>query len=432
MDLPAHTRAAGAVDAHNAAKISAGRSLNVPDERLDWRTKGLLTDDARPAGRDDLSGVSIFEGPFSWPLLTLCESAVRHNVAALATFCSSRGVRLAPHAKTTMAPALLKMQLESGAWGFTVATAHQLQVLRRLGATRVLLANELVDERALRWLAAELAGERRFDCYCYVDSVPGVAAMAAAAGPRPFRVLIEIGRPGGRTGCRSSQQAEALARTATACGLQVFGVAGYEGGLQTETAVRAYLAELRTALCRLHSAGLLATAAPMVSAGGSAWFDIVAAELTGGWPADLRVETVLRSGAYIGHDDDFYARATPYASRIAGGLRPALRLWAQVLSTPEPGLAIAGFGKRDASYDLGLPLPLLVRAIDGTPRQAAGMAVTKLDDQHAYVSVGAAPLAVGELVAFGLSHPCTVFDKWRTILLVDDGDLVLDVVHTYF
>lgn len=414
--------------------LRSGRELSVPAEPLDWRLKGLLAPSAERIGRSEVLGTSIFDGPFAWPLLTLRDSAVRHNVAELARFCAARGVHLAPHAKTTMAPTLLQRQLDAGAWGCTVATAHQLQAVRRLGAATVLLANELLDERALRWLAAETAADTDFECYCYVDSREGVELMAAAAGARPFGVLIELGRPGGRTGCRSLPELVAVARAAAGRGLEVVGAAGYEGGLPDEAAVRAYLGRLRAGLIELHAAGVLATAQPIVTAGGSAWFDVVADELTSGWPQGLEVKTILRSGAYIGHDDDFYARVTPYASRLAGAgsLRPALRLWAQVLSTPEPGLAIAGCGKRDASYDLGLPLPLLVRGVDGALRPANGLVVTQLDDQHAYVSVGAEPLAVGELVAFGLSHPCTVFDKWASMPLVDDDDVVLDVVHTYF
>ena len=41
-----------------------------------------------------------------------------------------------------------------------------------------------------------------------------------------------------------------------------------------------------------------------------------------------------------------------------GSLTAALQVWAQVLSTPEPGLAILGAGKRDLPFDLGLPVPV--------------------------------------------------------------------------
>ena len=61
------------------------------------------------------------------------------------------------------------------------------------------------------------------------------------------------------------------------------------------------------------------------------------------------------------------------------------------------------------------------------------MSVSALNDQHAYVRLDAgAELQVGELVAFGISHPCTTFDRWRAILVVDDDDNVVDLAHTWF
>ena len=409
--------------------------LAAPDEPLDWRCKGLLTGPSGRLSRDSVVGVSILDGPFSWPLLTLQASAVEHNIAALAGFCADRGVELAPHVKTTMAPSLIRLQLAAGACALTVATAYQLQVLRRLGARRVVVANELVDPRALRWLAAELAADEGFECCFYVDSVDGVAAAASAAGERPFRVLVEVGFAGGRTGCRDEDSVAAVARAAVAAGLEVVGVAGFEGMLPDERAVRGLLARLRSAALLLHGTALLSPAEPaIVSAGGSAWFDVVADELTTGWPGGMAVRPLLRSGCYVGHDDGVYAATTPYAGRIAsaGSLRPALRLWAQVLSTPEPGLALVGFGKRDASFDAGFPVPLEVRGAGGVRRSAAGLEVVRLDDQHAYLTVAGAGVAVGEVVRFGISHPCTVFDRWSTIPLVDDEERVLDVLRTYF
>jgi D-serine deaminase-like pyridoxal phosphate-dependent protein len=132
------------------------------------------------------------------------------------------------------------------------------------------------------------------------------------------------------------------------------------------------------------------------------------------------VRKVVRSGGYLTHDHGLLARASPFA------LRPAMELWAYVLSTPEPGLAICGFGKRDASYDVDLPVPL--RGPRGPLR---GSAVEKLNDQHAFVRHDG-DLAVGDVVAFGLSHPCTALEKWPLVPVLDDADTVVGAVRTYF
>jgi len=385
-------------------------TLDIPEVRIDWRAKGFwLPDTAPTAAEFAAERHTLFDGSFTWPLLVVREEAVRANIATMAAFCRRHGVAFAPHAKTPMAPALMRSQLEAGAWGLTVATASQAVVLRRLGVPRVLIANEVLDPTALRWLAAQPGWEP----YLQVDSVAGVDRAAG------LRLLVELGHPGGRTGCRTIDEVVTVARAA---GDRLAGITGYEGGLGDEAAVDAWLQLLVEAAKTLSAEGLLGEHV-IVSAGGSAWFDRVVQAIEGQWLPGHRVQAVLRSGASVTHDDGFYREKTPF-NRIPqeGALAAALELWGQVLSTPEPGLAIIGMGKRDAPFDEGLPMPF-----------DEGLTVTKMNDHHTYVSVAdGAELAVGDLVRFGLSHPCTAFDKWRFIPVVNDADIVVDVLQTYF
>jgi D-serine deaminase-like pyridoxal phosphate-dependent protein len=380
-------------------------------------------------GSGEPVGQSLFGGTFGWPLLVARAGAVERNIATVAAYARRHGVALAPHGKTTMAPTLFQAQLAAGAWGITVATADQARVCREFGVPRVLIANQLLDPAPLAWAAAET--DAGFELYFQVDSRDGVAAAAATSGVRPLPVLVEIGYPGGRTGCRTVPAALAVARAVAASPrLALAGVTGYEGGLPDAPAVAAFLDLLRTAAVEL--AGLLPPSV-VVSAGGSAWFDVVADRLPGDWLPGHEVVPVLRSGAYVTHDDGYYREHTPF-NRLAGEgrLEPALELWAQVTSTPEPGLAIAGMGKRDAPFDEGLPVALAVRRPSGTTSPASGLTVTRLMDQHAFLAVDGVDVAPGDLVRFGISHPCTAFDKWRAIPLVDDADVVVDVLRTYF
>jgi D-serine deaminase-like pyridoxal phosphate-dependent protein len=180
---------------------------------------------------------------------------------------------------------------------------------------------------------------------------------------------------------------------------------------------------------RLRAAGLL-SGRPILSAGGSAWFDRVVARIA---PLAGEATLVLRSGASVTHDDGFYRERTPFL-RVPGEgpLAAALDLWAQVVSAPEPGLALAGLGKRDAPFDEGLPVPMEIRRPDGTGAAATGIEVTKLNDHHTYLSTSDVELNPGDLVRFGISHPCTAFDKWRHIPVVDQDRRVVDVLATYF
>jgi D-serine dehydratase len=375
---------------------------------------------------------------FTYPLLTVRESALENNLTAMAGYCARAGVALAPHGKTAMSPELAARQLAHGAWGITVASIGQLQTYRAFGFGRLLLANELTDTAGIAWLAGELAADPGFEAYCYVDSPDGVAILDRVlrqhpAG-RPLPVLVEIGHAGGRTGCRTDEQALAVAKAAQATGtLTVAGVAGYEGTISTgRRAVAAFCRRLR-ALADVLGDEEEGSGPCLVTAGGSAYFDVVARELTadGATP----VEVILRSGAYLTHDHGFYGTVSPAGRGVAGApaLRPALELWAQVVSRPEPGLALLGAGRRDVGFDKGLPVPVRVVPGSGPAASTAGWSVTELNDQHAFLQLDAgAALGPGDVVVLGISHPCTTLDKWRVLPLLDDDDRVIDLVHLFF
>jgi D-serine deaminase-like pyridoxal phosphate-dependent protein len=163
---------------------------------------------------------------------------------------------------------------------------------------------------------------------------------------------------------------------------------------------------------------------------------VVARELTAagsGSPDGMTV--VLRSGGYLFHDHGIYQASTPAARGVAGApvFRPALELWAQVVSRPEPELALLSAGRRDVGFDAGLPVPLRARRRDGEAARLADAKVTGLNDQHAYLRLDpGTALAPGDVVCLGISHPCTTLDKWHLITVLDDEDNVIDAVHTFF
>jgi D-serine deaminase-like pyridoxal phosphate-dependent protein len=423
--------------------------LRTDDHQIDWRVKGFwcpgppVADRVFAAARHDLFG-----GAFTWPILVARRTAIEHNIAALAAFCARHQLAFAPHGKTTMAPSLFAAQLRAGAWGMTVATANQALSCRAFGVPRVMLANELLDPTALRWAAREVA--RGFEFVCQVDSLAAVHAIEAATrtaaatgaqdgtGARPLRVLVELGHAGGRAGCRSVDELTEVARAAAAApGVELAGVAAYEGGLPRVAEVADYLDTVRAATRSLSARGLL-PASVLVAAGGSAYFDVVAERLGGAWLPGHTLHPVLRAGAYVSHDDGFYRERTPLR-RVPeqGSLDAALEVWAQVLSTPEPGLAIVGMGKRDVPYDEGLPVPRWLRRPGGALVDATALRVARLNDHHTYVDVAAGVPAdrrprPGDLICFGISHPCTAFDKWQVIPVIEDDHTVSDLLRTYF
>jgi D-serine deaminase-like pyridoxal phosphate-dependent protein len=409
--------------------INASAIAALADEVIDWRFKGLPSAWwGRTSAQICAKAPDLFENGAVGPVCVLRAEALAHNMTAMADWCRDRGVELAPHGKTHMAPQLFARQLEAGACGITAATLSHVRIYRAFGVRDVLLANELVDGAGLRWLAAELDAHPDFSLVCWVDSVGGVelmsAALTAAGADRPVDVCVEVGMPGGRTGCRGSSAVDEVAHAAAASPrLRLVGVAGYEAALGHDIApdalsgVTGYLAELRAAVVRL--APLFETNRVIVTAGGSTYFDAVADVLTGDWPTGLAVRTIVRSGAYLTPDDGLYARTSP----LRAALRPALQVWAQVVSRPEPELAVLTMGRRDVSFDQDLPVPMGL----------ADSVVTKLNDQHAYLRLGGGDaIGVGSWLGFGISHPCTVFDKWQLIPELDADDRVVGLIRTFF
>ncbi|TDD64377.1 amino acid deaminase [Actinomadura darangshiensis] len=403
-------------------------------ERLDWRFKaipasahGMTVDTAREARLplDD----------FGTPLLTLDAGALDHNVRTMARWTEAAGLLHAPHGKTTMAPELWRRQLDAGAWGITVANLPQLRVARAFGVRRVMYASTLLDQAGLAWLSGELEGDPGFEFVAWVDSVRSVKlmdeALRMARNQRRVDVCVELGGPGGRTGVRDDGDARKVAAAVRKAGtLRLAGIAGYEGALAHDASrkgrgsVDAYLRRLGNLAGGLK----YEVDEPVVTAGGSAFFDQVADVLGG-----LGGRVVLRAGAYVVHDDGFYRGISPFARAAQGEpLRSAMHAWARVVSRPEHALALLDVGKRDVPFDEGLPVPQLVR---GKAKPLGDDArITAVNDQHAFLRDSAAD--VGDVVRLGLSHPCTALDKWTMIPVVDDADsrhpVVVDYVRTYF
>jgi D-serine deaminase-like pyridoxal phosphate-dependent protein len=383
----------------------------------------------------------------STPLLTVEEAALNSNVSVMADWARSAGVLLAPHGKTTMAPQIWARQLEAGAWGITLATPWQVQLARSFGVDRIMLANAIVDPAALAWLAAELDDDPSFEFFSWVDSVQTVELMdrtlASTATGRRVNVMVELGGPGGRTGARSIDSALAIAAAIhRSQRLALAGVGGYEGALSHDrepsglSAVRTYLDRLGQLHQRISAAGLYAVDA-IVTAGGSAYQDVVVEQLAH-LTDDGRTSVVVRSGAYVIHDDGFYAGISPLIpGRAERPLRSAMHGWARTVSRPEPELALLDAGKRDLPFDEGLPVPQRISGAE--PAVLDKAEVTALNDQHAFLRLPgghADDIPVGSIVRLGLSHPCTAFDKWRLIPVVDDADAanprIVDLIHTFF
>ncbi|HEY2561871.1 MAG TPA: amino acid deaminase [Caldimonas sp.] len=424
-------------------------------EVLDPTTKGYPLGAAPlPISAIGTQGWSLLGGDLTMPLAVIRDSALAHNHVWMRDFTAATGVLLAPHGKTTMAPQIFAQQLAAGAWGMTVANVQQLCICARFGVRRVLMANQLLGALEVATVIDLLRRHPDLEFHFLVDSLAQLAAIEAVAAtlppPRKLGALLELGVPGGRTGARTHEAALALARQVAASRfVALSGLECYEGlqisgdAAQDALTVGALMQRLKALAVACDREGLFAGPAIILTAGGSAAFDIVAREL----PVRLSkpVLTILRSGCYVTHDSGNYERLLAGVKARSGGewqtrpgLQPALEVWSRVQSCPEPGLAILTMGKRDASYDIEMPIPRKrFRAGPDAPPRAvpAGWTIAAMNDQHAYLRWGADeadPPRVGDLIGCGISHPCTTFDKWRVLFTVDDAYRVTGAIRTYF
>ncbi len=380
----------------------------------------------------------------SLPSAVLYQDKLLNNLKWMQEFIAAYGVKLAPHGKTTMAPKLFQMQLQTGAWGITLATAHQTLVAYRHGVRRVLMANQLIGKTNME-MVAQLLEDPGFDYFCLVDSaalVDQLGAFYSGRGKR-LQVLVELGVEGGRAGVRNEEQLEGVLNALTRwpdavalCGVEI-----YEGVLSDESSIRAFLERAVAVTRRLMAERRFQREQVVLSGAGSAWYDVVAEVFSAAGLSDS-VEIVLRPGCYLTHDVGAYQEAqakirerNPIARRMTAGLVPALHLWAYVQSMPEAEKAIVSMGKRDAAFDAGFPSPALhFRPGEELPKPTtAHWTITKMMDQHAYLQIKADDdLRVGDMIGFDISHPCLTFDKWRALPVLNSEYKVIDVVQTYF
>lgn len=358
-------------------------------------------------------------------------------------YADARGVSLAPHGKTTMTPWIFSQQQQAGAWAIGVGSAWQASIAAASGIQRVLMVNQLVGKANMALIARIKTEYPAVDYLCCVDSIDNARALSAffAAQNQTLDILLELGVPGGRCGCRTAEQALTLAeQVATLPALRLRGLELYEGvlhGDNPQPKVEALLRDAAALACKLER---YVTGEFILTGAGSVWYDVVCnVWLAEPKPANCRV--VIRPGCYITHDAGIYLEAQnaivardQTACDLGGDLVSALELVAMVQSVPESGRAIVNFGKRDSAFDAGLPQPVAhYRAGKSVTLAANSIETTGIMDQHAMLKLAPdVDVKVGDILVFSTSHPCLTFDKWKALLLVDDAYNVLDTLETAF
>jgi D-serine deaminase-like pyridoxal phosphate-dependent protein len=348
----------------------------------------------------------------------------------MAEYCRSVGAELAPHVKTTMSPQIAQMQVDAGAWALTIANFWQAEIFRKFGFKKLIIANEVLEKTAIAEIA-KLNAKGKAEIIFYVDSLAGLSIVKEATPKNgKINLFIEIGTDHGRGGVRELSLVKEIAQSIKKDPrLHLQGVTGFEGAVpnaarnsEGESAVHAFCK-------KIVEAGEIAFEFKsdekfVVSAGGSAFFEIVAEELNKFSKPKI---LLIRSGGYVTHDHIYYEEIYPFKN-TGKPLLPAIELWSQVLSNPESGFGVLNLGKRDVGCDIHNPIPFA--KYTGKVEKFKG-SIEKLNDQHGFMR-STDKFEVAELIGLGISHPCTTFDKWKLIPLVNDDYDVVDLIHTFF
>ena len=373
---------------------------------------------------------NIFTAGFQFPIMVLKDKALKHNIDRMARFCKSVGAELAPHVKTTMSPQIAQMQVDAGAFALTIANFWQAEIFRNFGFKKLIIANEVLDPTAIAAIA-DLNSKKSAEIIFYVDSIAGLEIIKKYTPKDGIQNLfIEIGTDNGRGGIRDLDLVTKIAKNISEDSrLKLRGVTGFEGAVPNaartsagEDSVTKFCQKIVAAANNAYQ--YKSENEFIISAGGSAYFEIVASELN---KFDKPKILLLRSGGYVTHDSRYYEEIYPFRDSN-DLLLPAIEVWAQVISAPEKEFGVLNLGKRDVGCDLHNPIP--VAKYSGKLSKFSGE-IEKLNDQHGFMR-SKEEFAVSELIGLGISHPCTTFDKWRLIPLVNDNYDVVDCIHTFF
>jgi D-serine deaminase-like pyridoxal phosphate-dependent protein len=382
---------------------------------------------------------NIFTSDFLFPVLLLKESALKNNILNMKRFCDTHKVKLGPHVKTTMSPQLANLQLQNGAAWLTIANLQQLLVFKDFGFKDFFIANEVANDAALIQIGKiNAAGEAKI-AFC-VDSSESASRLAEICKKNPglkFEIFIEIGADNARAGLRDLSKLEMILSILKIENIIIGGISGFEGALpkagRSKKGLKAVAKFTDKLLSALEISEKFCNRKLKLTAGGSAFFDVVAKNLS----LDGKNEVILRSGGYLTHDHVHYEEIYPFKNTHEFHFEPALELCSEVLSTPQPDLSLLNFGKRDVGNDLDNPVPLWKISASNRNLGISAAApitakITQLNDQHGFLQHRALDIKYADVIGLGISHPCTNFDKWKILFMVNEKYDVIDCIHTYF
>jgi D-serine deaminase-like pyridoxal phosphate-dependent protein len=292
------------------------------------------------------------------PALVVDLATVDENIRLASMLTGSSSLR--PHFKAHKCSRLLERQLAAErVIGVTCATVQEATVAAGIGASNILLANEIADPRdacRLACLARSATVTVAVDALTQVDLL--AAAAQAEAGTLGVLIDIDVGQHRCGVPAGSPLVIELAQAVASKPQLRFDGIMGYDGHAQTKAdeeraAITAATAQtLSSEDKRLRRGGFFCRA---ISGGGTGNLTLAASR---------GVLTEIQAGSYVLMDGSYAVRNL--------GFSPALFCLTTVISRRSRQEAVADAGLKALAVDEGLPQST-------TPE----VTVVSLSDEHA-------------------------------------------------
>lgn len=349
------------------------------------------------------------------PVLVVDRPALERNIARMAAFAASKGVKLRPHAKTHKSVDIARLQIAAGAVGLCCAKIGEAEALADGGVTTgLLITSPVVSPPAIARLTALNA--RTVDLMTVVDHPANVAALgeAAAAADKPLKVVIDLDPGIHRTGVASPDAAVALLQAIrTQPGLIYAGLQCYcgmqqhiEGFADRKANLEDRGAYIRSVVDALAAAG---GPPPIVSGSGTGSHRI---------DAELGLFTEFQVGSYVFMDGQYLACDIAGEGADASPYEPALLIDARVVSANTPGMATVDAGFKALSTDADPP-----KVLGGAPE---GARYFFMGDEHGAIlpPAGGEALALAARVTLGAPHCDPTVNLYDTYHVVEGDTLV--------
>ncbi|PXA93205.1 threonine aldolase [Caulobacter sp. D4A] len=362
----------------------------------------------------DLVGQQGSREQLNTPVLVLDRAALSANIATMAAFAASKGLKLRPHAKTHKSADIARLQIDAGAVGLCCAKIGEAEALAAQGVTEgLLITSPVVSAPAIARLAAlNLATTGLKVVADHPDNVAALGAAAAAAG-KPLEVVIDLDPGIHRTGVASAEAAVALFEAITAQPALTY------AGLQCYCGVQQHIEafDLRKAALEDRGAYIREVIAALTAAGGAP--PIVSGSGTGSHriDAELSIFTELQVGSYVFMDDQYLACDLAGEGAQASPYQRSLVIDARVVSANSPGMVTVDAGFKSMSTDADPP-----QVVAGAPE---GSRYFFMGDEHgALVPMSGSPPPLGARVTLAVPHCDPTVNLYDAYHVVEGGTLV--------